>query len=170
MRDDGKRLVEPATVDHDWRELIRAADCAGRWAAAELARRCSAWELGRTGRVWVRVEPSASPVADWLHRHGHGRASESGTGVDVAIATTAADLGAVPDAEFKARSVLVRRAYACAYVTVLAEEAGVSARLVTVSRTSGPVEDPAAGGAATAAASGSVTTRAATGDVSAPAS
>lgn len=110
------------------------------------------------------MEPLSAPVATWLHRHGYGRATESGTGVDVAISTTAADLGTVPEAELKARSVLVRRAYACAYATVLAEEAGVGALLVTVPRTSGSVES---GGAATSA---TVPTRAATGDVSAPAS
>ncbi len=140
MRDDEDCLAEPMMADCDWRELIRAAESAGRWAARETARRCSTWDLGRAGRVWVRVEPLVSPVATWLCRHGYGEAS--GTGVDVAIATTAADLDRVADAERKARSILVRRAYASAYSTVLAEEAGVAARLVTVPGVSAPFETP----------------------------
>lgn len=75
----------------------------------------------------MRIEPVGSPVASWLHQHGHGRPTPDGSAVLVPMRVRPEDLGPTPNAPAKAASVLTRRAYADAYCTVLAEEAGVTA-------------------------------------------
>lgn len=112
----------------EWHQLIVAAETAGRWAARELALRCSAWHLGRTGSIEVSVEPLISPVAGWLHHTGKA-VTETDTGVLVPVSVTAADLFPAEDAASKARSLLVAHAYAGAYCTLLAEEAGVATEI-----------------------------------------
>ncbi|MBA8824938.1 hypothetical protein FHX42_002285 [Saccharopolyspora lacisalsi] len=113
----------------EWRELIVAADAAGRWAARQLARRCSAWHLGRLGSVEIHVEPLDSPVAAWLHSTGQAVATEASTGVLIPCTITAADLDPAEDTASKARSLLVAHAYAVAYCSLLADEAGVAAEI-----------------------------------------
>jgi hypothetical protein len=124
---DNATFVEFALCDCDWDELVRTADEAGLRAAREAAQQCRPRELGRPGRAWVRIEPMTSPVASWLHQHGHARCSTDGTAVLVPMRVRPEDLGDVEDAAAKAASVLTGRAYADAYCAVLAEEAGVTA-------------------------------------------
>lgn len=124
---DNASFTEFALCDCDWEELIRAADGAGRLAAREFAEHCSPWELGRPGQARVRIEPVQSPVASWLRQHGHARLTADERGVLVSISVRPEALGTAENAVAKATSVLTRRAYASAYCTVLAEEAGVTA-------------------------------------------
>lgn len=124
---DNAAFLDYALCDCDWDELVRAADEAGLRAARELAERCRPRELGRPGSARVRIEPVSSPVASWLHQHGHAWRSADGSAVLVPMRVRPEDLGATADAAAKAASVLTRRAYADAYCAVLAEEAGVTA-------------------------------------------
>ena len=113
----------------EWHELIVAAQAAGRWAASELARRCSVWHLGRTGRIAIHIEPLGSPVASWLHHTGRAVSTETDTGVLVPVRVTAADLYPADEAVAKADSLLVAHAYAVAYCSLLADEAGVATEI-----------------------------------------
>lgn len=124
---DNASFTEFALCDCDWDELVRAADSAGRLAAREFAEQCSPEDLGRPGRAWVRIEPVDSPVASWLHQHGHARRTPDGSAVLVPMRVRPEDLRTTTHTAAKAASVLTRRAYADAYCTVLAEEAGVTA-------------------------------------------
>ncbi|GAB3290614.1 hypothetical protein [Parasphingorhabdus pacifica] len=113
----------------EWHELITAAASAGRCAARELALRCSAWHLDRAGSVGIHVEPLDSPAAIWLQSTGQAVATGSCTGALVPVALTAADLHPAVDAPSKARSLRAAHAYAVAYGTMLADEAGVSTEI-----------------------------------------
>lgn len=124
---ENANFTEFALCDCDWDELVQAADGAGRHAAREFAERCSPWELGRTGQARVRIEPVESPVASWLRQRGHARLTADASAVVVTTRVRPEDLGNTDNAIAKATSVLTRRAYASAYCTVLAEEAGVTA-------------------------------------------
>ncbi len=73
------------------------------------------------------MEPVDSPVAVWLDGDGLGSRSSDGTGVLIPIRVTADELFPAEEAASKAGSLLVRYAYAAAYCTVLAEQAGVAA-------------------------------------------
>ncbi|MDR7300213.1 hypothetical protein [Haloactinomyces albus] len=127
----GKGIPDNSVLSHgDWEDLVIAAESAGRQSARELAQRCTPWELGRTGQVWVRVQPGDSPVAAWLHCTERSTSAERGE--LVAITPTARDLSPVNSAQSKARSLLVRRAYAESYCTVLVQEAGVIAEVLTL--------------------------------------
>lgn len=116
--------------DQDCRELITAAESAGRVAARSLAQRCSVWELGRTGRVWVQLTPTDSAVASWLRRHA--RTTTDQAEVRIPIRPEVADLYPARQAVLKAQSLLVARAYAAAYATVLAEGSAVATTIVGV--------------------------------------
>lgn len=133
--DDESELFQPCD---EWHTLIVAADAAGRWAARQLARSCSAWHLGRIGGIDIHVEPFDSPVATWLHSTGQAVAAETRTGVLIPVAVTAADLHPVAEAADKARSLLVAHAYAVAYSSVLADEAGVATEIRIVVDTLSP--------------------------------
>lgn len=113
----------------DWHDLITAAQAAGRWAARELARQCSLWELGRSGQVWIHIEPATSPIADWLLRQGQAYTDTVYSGVLVPVEITAPQLLPAGNPAGKATSLLVARAYAAAYCTVLAEEAAVTTEI-----------------------------------------
>ncbi|MHA6800065.1 hypothetical protein [Bounagaea algeriensis] len=113
----------------EWHELVTAAEAAGRWSARELAQRCTSWQLGRAGTVHVQVEPLESPVATWLYLTGRGR--YQGARVITPVFVTAKELRPAPEAAEKVNSLLVRRAYASAYCSVLAEQAGVATEIVT---------------------------------------
>lgn len=121
---DDMWMDEPALLHCVWRELIETAGCqAGR----ELATRCAPDELRESGDAWIHVEPVDSPVASWLYRNGYGSVTESHEGVLVPVRLDAARLSLAEEAARKARSLLVAQAYAHAYCSVLAEEAGVTA-------------------------------------------
>ncbi|QGK70685.1 hypothetical protein GIY23_15220 [Allosaccharopolyspora coralli] len=126
----------------EWADLVRAASAAGRWAARELARRCPSRYLDRGGEVAVRVEPVDSPVAAWMEVDGLGGRSSDGSGVVIPIRVTADDLRPAEEAASKAESLLVRYAYAAAYCSVLAEQAGVAAdiRFTSHERSARPPE------------------------------
>lgn len=113
----------------EWHELVTAAEAAGRWAARELAQRCTSWQLGRAGTVHVQVEPLESPVATWLYLTARGR--RQGARVVTPVLVTAEALQPALEAARKVNSLLVRRAYASAYCSVLAEQAGVATEIVT---------------------------------------
>ncbi|QUH00645.1 hypothetical protein HUO13_07285 [Saccharopolyspora erythraea] len=106
---------------------MAAAEDAGRRAARELAGSRDARDLAAAGEVELRVGPSESPIAAWLLRTGRACPGDSGSEVLVDFAVEAEELGPVSSAEQKARSPLVREAYARAYCAVLAEEAGAVA-------------------------------------------
>ncbi|RCW44599.1 hypothetical protein DFQ14_104188 [Halopolyspora algeriensis] len=131
-----KETLNNSVLSHgEWEDLVIAAESAGRQSARELAQRCTPWELGRTGQVWVRVQPDDSPVAMWLRSTGRSN-TEIGhpdeQGALVAITPTVRDLAPANSPVSKARSLLVRRAYAEAYCTVLVQEAGVIAEVLTL--------------------------------------
>ncbi|GAB2733883.1 hypothetical protein GCM10027174_03270 [Salinifilum aidingensis] len=111
----------------EWEQLLRAAHAAGKWAAGELARRCSSRHLllGRAGTVSVLIGAAESPVAAWLLERGQGWLR--GEHVAVPITVDPRDLHPAADAAEKACSLLVAHAYAAAYSTVLVQEAGVDA-------------------------------------------
>lgn len=88
------------------------------------AQRCYAWELGRTGQVWVCAGPTESPLVTWLRQAGRTETCANDTGVDVPITLAAHVLLSAVSAEVKARSLLVRGAYARAWASVLAHECG----------------------------------------------
>ncbi|MGW0891572.1 hypothetical protein [Saccharopolyspora sp. NPDC002578] len=111
----------------EWQQLITAAECAGRRAARQLAVKCSTEHLAREGNVTVHVEPAESPAALWLG--SRGRADFTDTGALVPVTITEGDLRPARQAAAKARSLLVHHAYATAFCTVLAEEAGVTAEV-----------------------------------------
>lgn len=134
----------------EWEDLHRAACAAGEWAARELLKRCSAWQLGRHGQARVHVEPGDSPVAVWLHQHGHATLTEADTSVRQDVALSSRHARPCPPAPGEPASVLVSHAYAAAYCTVLAEEAGVTTTVeITTSpaprRSSGVELAPASG-------------------------
>ncbi len=114
----------------DWEDLVVAAESAGRQSARELAQRCTTWELGRTGQVWVQVQPAESPVASWLY--STGRSIRDDRGALVSISLSPHDFPSTSTPVTKARSLLVRRAYAEAYCNVLVQEAGVIAEVLTL--------------------------------------
>ncbi|MBA8824833.1 hypothetical protein FHX42_002180 [Saccharopolyspora lacisalsi] len=114
----------------DWEDLVIAAESAGRQSARELAQRCTAWELGRTGQVWVQVQPADSPVASWLYSTGRSIRDDQGALVSISLSPHDFPSASAPVA--KARSLLVRRAYAEAYCNVLIQEAGVIAEVLTL--------------------------------------
>lgn len=127
----GKGILNDSVLSQgDWEDLVIAAESAGRQSARELAQRCTPWELGRTGQVWVRVQPADSPVATWLYCTGRSTLDEQGA--LVVITPEAGELASAGSPESKARSLLVRRAYAEAYCTVLVQEAGVMAEVLTL--------------------------------------
>lgn len=111
----------------EWQEACTAANAAGRWAARRLACSCSLWHLARGGEVSVHVQPADSPVAAWLEREGYG--AIAGNGLLVPIVVAADDLRPAAHPTTKAQSILVRRAYANAFCSVLAEEAGVATEI-----------------------------------------
>lgn len=110
-----------AVCDGDWDELLNAARGAGRQAARMLARRCRAWELGRTGKVWVSVGPTDSPLATWLWRAGRAE-NWAGGEIAVPISLDSGALATAAEPAVKARSLLVREAYARAWASVVAQE------------------------------------------------
>lgn len=132
----GEETLNNSVLSHgEWEDLVVAAESAGRRSARELAQRCTPWELGRTGQVWVRVQPDDSPVAMWLRSTGRSSTETSHSdeqGALVTISPTARDLASTGSPVSKARSLLVRRAYAEAYCTVLVQEAGVIAEVLTL--------------------------------------
>lgn len=125
--DEAPRFSEPALFHCGWQELVDAAEAAACRAGQRLAARCSIGELRRTGRAWVHVEPLDSPVASWLYRSGYGSCSASQDGVMIPVELGVTELHPAAEAAQKARSLLVAQAYANAYCSVLAEEAGVTA-------------------------------------------
>ncbi|MBQ6644665.1 MAG: hypothetical protein IJH84_27085 [Saccharopolyspora sp.] len=124
--DDEPDMFQPCD---EWQALIAGAHAAGQSAARQLALRSSARHTGRSGSIAVHVEPLASPVAAWLHSTGRAAITESRTGVLVPITVTAADLAPAGDAAEKAHSLLVADAYAVAFSTVLADDAGVATEI-----------------------------------------
>ncbi len=68
-------------------------------------------------------------MAEWLYQRGHAVAGQPGSGVLVPVELSDQDLRPADDAARKARSLLVRYAYASAYGSVLAEEAGVTTKV-----------------------------------------
>lgn len=123
--------TQPMMCPGDWHELIAAAHEAGLCAAHELARRCSLRDLGRPGRVWIHIEPEPanSPVAGSFLHQGQAQIAPDDSGALLPVELAAPDLYPTSNPDAKAESVLVRRAYAATYCTVLAEEAGASAEL-----------------------------------------
>lgn len=140
---DEVMLGGPVVDECDWSQLLGAAEAAGRWAAGKVARERSAEELSVRGRVWVHVEPAESPVAAWLHRSGRAYRCANGAGVWKPIQLTAADLARAEAPTWATGSVLVARAYARAWCSVLAQEAGVAAHpnMIVTSAASSATED-----------------------------
>lgn len=118
-------IPSEVAFEEDWHHIVLAAESAGRHSARELARHCSSWELGRTGRVWVRVRPPGSSLATWLCETGRG--TVDGSGVFVDVVPSARELLPAMATVVKARSLLVRRACAAACCAVLVQEAGAVA-------------------------------------------
>lgn len=110
----------------EWEGLHRAACAAGRWAAGDLMKRCSAWQLSREGQASVHIEPADSPVAAWLVQNRHATLTDAGTGVRQDFVLGSRHAEPRPPVAGEPASVLVSHAYAAAYCTVLAEEAGVT--------------------------------------------
>lgn len=127
MGADADHASGVAQPSDEWRALVRAAESAGRWAARELACCCSLRHLARAGSVNVDVGPIESPVVVWLYNHGYGALTP--TGLVLPVTVTVEDLQPAIWAAEKAESLLVRHAYAAAFCTVLAEEAGVAAEI-----------------------------------------
>lgn len=121
--------VAPTEFWDEWQDLVEAAAAAGRWSARQLAQRGSIPQLSWVGDVLVYIRPVDSPVASWLLRYAHGAVHEDS--VVVRIALTDADLHPLPTARRITDSLLIRQAYAHAYSSVLAEEAGVDAEVDT---------------------------------------
>ncbi len=117
---DGE-FVAPGSAPGDWDGLLVAADAAGRQAARMLAQRCGPWELGRTGRVWVALAPS--PLATRLDSIGRTETATADE-VHVPIVLGSAALAPQHNAAAKARSLLVREAYARAWASTLTQECG----------------------------------------------
>lgn len=111
-----------------WEGVLTAAHGAGGHAAGELARRCSAFALGRTAQVWAQVGPAEAPVVEWLRSSGRAGSSEEQRAV-VEIIPRPAHLAAVRHPARTARSLLVRQAYARAFCAVLEEETGVTTEI-----------------------------------------
>lgn len=126
---DEAMLGGPVVDECDWSQLLETADAAGQWAAAEVSRGRSAWELSGRGRVWVHLEPADSPVAALLQRSGRAWARANGAGVWMQIQLTATDPARTEAPTRATGSVLAARAYARAFCSVLAHEAGVAAHL-----------------------------------------
>lgn len=141
---DSDALCEGSAIlcDGNWEDIIIAAEAAGRLAAQELALRCDASELARSGEVEVDVGPAGSPVAGWLICTQRAIRSDDGTAL-VTIDLEGADIAPAASADRKSRSLLVRQAYSAAYCTVLAEEAGVVTERRVIAETSVPADLPA---------------------------
>lgn len=119
------RLSETAIFPAEPDELMCAAAAAGRWSATRFALICSAAQPGLAGTALIHLEPADGPIAVLLHRQGLGHISTPPRVMIVPIVLSAADLGGIAGAARMARVLLVRHAYAAAYSTVLARQAGV---------------------------------------------
>ena len=110
-----------------WEGVLAAAHEAGGHAAGELARRCSAWALGRTARVWAQVGPVDAPVVRWLRCSGRAGTTEQQRAL-IELVPRPGHLP-VPRPVRTARALLVRQAYARAFCAVLEEETGVTTEI-----------------------------------------
>ena len=132
MLSDHSDECECTLSEGDWEELVIASDAAGRLAARELALRYNADELARQGTVKVSVGPAASPLVAWLVCTGRAARAPDDT-AEFTVELTEADIQPSASPNRKARSLLVRQAYAAAFCTTLTEEAGALAESRTVS-------------------------------------
>lgn len=111
-----------------WEGVLSAAHGAGGHAAAEVARRCSEFALGRTARVWAQVGPVEAPVVEWLRDSGRASSSEEQRAL-VEMVPRAGHLAAVRHPARTARALMVRQAYARAFCAVLESETGASTEI-----------------------------------------
>ncbi|MHA6803627.1 hypothetical protein [Salinifilum ghardaiensis] len=119
--------VEKPQPCDEWHNILTAADSAGRWAARQLACRCSLSALSRGGTVHLQLEPLDSSVVTWLHHHEYGTIASGCLLMPVTVSPVA--LHPALQAQAKSASLLVRHAYATAFSTVLAEQAGAVAEI-----------------------------------------